>query len=134
MNDKRIRISADWAIIVVIGLIVGCFVLAVGAKAEAVRGFHHEHHHEKLHHWYQQLMRPDWPTPVSCCNSNDCTPTQAKRINGKWQAMKAGRWISIPDEKINREESVDTQAHICWYPSTKDDDSVLCFVKPGSAI
>lgn len=79
-------------------------------------------------------MRPDIPMKMSCCNEHGCTPTQERRMDGKWQAMKAGRWIVIPESKINREESVDTQAHICWYPHTANDDSVLCFVKPGNAI
>lgn len=104
-----------------------------GQSSNEVRGFHNEHHHGQLHHWYQKLMRPDVPS-MSCCNKHDCTPTQAKLVDGKWRALKAGRWITIPNEKINSEESYDSQAHICWYPSTAATDDVLCFVKPGGGI
>lgn len=102
-------------------------------KQPAMSGFHTSEGHAKLHHWYQRLMRPDMPA-VSCCSSFDCAVTQAKLVNGEWHAMKAGRWIRIPPEKINKDESYDSMAHICWLPSTVNDDSILCFVKPGAGI
>ena len=109
-------------------------LLLTGQGSETLEGFHNQHHHGRLHSWYQKLMRPDVPA-VSCCNNHDCTPTQARQLqDGTWQAKKAGRWVSIPESKINVEESVDTQAHICWMPHTVKDDSVLCFVKPGMAL
>lgn len=112
------------------------YPLLVGAQHHThegdVRGFHNEHHHSRLHHWYEKLMRPDLPSS-SCCNKQDCTPTQAKMVDGKWHAMRAGKWIEIPQSKINREESIDSQAHICFSPWV-EDESILCFVKPGSAI
>ena len=120
-------------ILIALILIVFAISFTIELRAETLQGFHNQHHHGRLHHWYQKLMRPDVPK-ISCCSSNDCTPTQARQVNGKWQAMKAGRWIDIPSQKINAEESVDTQAHICWYPFTKETDDILCFVKPGNGI
>ena len=109
-----------------------CIVTNGARASDEVRGFHNEHHHGKLHHWYEKLMRPDNPS-WSCCNKNDCTPTRAQLVDGVWWALKAGRWIQIPATKINKDDSYDSQAHICWLPSTEKDDSVLCFVIPGIA-
>ena len=120
---------------ILLALVILVFLILIGTAHSQgeIRGFHNEHHHGRLHHWYQKLMRPNDPY-LSCCSSNDCTPTQAKMVDGKWTALKAGRWITIPNENINSEESTDGHAHICWYPSTADTDEVLCFVKPGSGI
>jgi hypothetical protein len=142
--SRRQRRDALIAAILVIVFLLGWLYYPLLVRAESshrgmhgsspeIRGYHNEHHHDRLHHWYQKLMRPDVPH-MSCCNRQDCTPTQAKLVDGKWRALKAGRWITIPNEKINSEESVDSQAHICWYPSTIATDDVLCFVKPGNGI
>lgn len=111
-------------------------VLMIAGRVHAQHG-HHGVGHDKLHHWYSQLMRPDMPAS-SCCSNQDCYPTQARQLSdGTWEAIKNGRWIRVPNDKINREESYDTQAHICApkgvneaYPS----DFVFCFVKPGAGI
>lgn len=97
----------------------------------------HGHHgvgHDKLHHWYRTLMRPDVPHS-SCCNETDCRPTQAKLVDGTWHAKVDGEWTPIPETKVNREESYDTQAHVCapkagLYPK----GFVYCFVKPSAGI
>lgn len=123
-------------LIAVLAAIALCGYMSIKAVGQdSIRGFHHEHHHAELHHWYMTLMRPDLPTKVSCCNKHDCTPTQARKTaSGTWQAMKAGRWVDIPPQKVNKEESVDTQAHICWYPHSINNDDVLCFVPPTSGL
>ncbi len=98
---------------------------------------HHGVGHDKLHHWYSQLMRPDVPYS-SCCNNQDCRATQARQLpSGEWEALKDGRWVQVPNEKINREESYDTQAHICAPPASSGiypKDYIYCFVKPGAGI
>ena len=113
-------------------VLIGNLHFGVPTRAQDM-GFHSAEGHAQLHHWYKHLMRPDAPK-LSCCSDRDCTPTQAKLVNGEWWAMKAGRWVKIPVSKINTEGSYDTRPHICWYPWTKDDDDVLCFVKPGAGI
>lgn len=93
--------------------------------------------HDKLHHWYSQLMRPDMPHS-SCCNNQDCRPTQARQLpDGSWEALKDARWVKIPPGKINREESFDSSAHICAPPpdwTAYDADYVFCFVKPSAGM
>lgn len=117
-------------------------VIAILAVAVLVVSFHlvkaqeHSHAgHDRLHHWYSQLMRPDLPSS-SCCSSRDCTSVQARwNPQGQfWEFLKGFRWIRVPESKINREESFDSQAHACWVPGTEADDSILCFVKPGAGI
>ena len=120
-------------ILLVLGMLFGPLIAAKAHEHGEVRGYHNQHHHSQLHHWYEGLMRPDHPA-WSCCNKNDCTPTQAKLVEGRWHALKAGRWIAIPNAKINAEESLDSQAHICYTPGSITNDDVLCFVKPGSGI
>lgn len=127
------RLLVLFVLILGMGLIFGPLIIGIARSQGEMRGFHNEHHHSRLHHWYQKLMRPDNPQ-VSCCSSNDCTPTQAKQVDGKWVALKAGRWITVPAEKINKEESTDGAAHICFTPWSVADDDILCFVKPGSGI
>lgn len=130
----------DSVLIVVLAAIALCAFMSIRAarasgNPDSIQGYHHQHHHDALHHFYLKLMRPDLPTKVSCCNKHDCTPTQARKTAaGTWQAMKAGRWVDIPPQKVNREESVDTQAHICWYPHSINNDDVLCFVPPTSGL
>lgn len=114
--------------------LVVIIVLMVSARVHAHDG-HHGHDHAKLHHWYSQLKRPDLPNQ-SCCNNQDCRPTQARQLaDGTWEALKDNRWVKIPNDKINREESYDTSAHLCaplpsW--TSYDADFVFCFVKPGA--
>lgn len=142
--DRSSEYTALIAAIALILLVVGWLFYPLLVRAQGshhgthgspheLRGYHNEQQHLRLHPWYSKLMRPDDPD-VSCCSSHDCTPTQARLVDGKWQALKAGRWITIPPHKINREDSVDTAAHICWRPMTEADDSVLCFVPPGDGI
>ena len=94
---------------------------------------YHGHGHSELHHWYRRLMRPDFPS-YRCCNDQDCRPTRARWNKGHWEAQKDGRWIRIPNEKISREQSIDSRPHICAPPTSHPKfhaDYVFCFVKPG---
>src|SRR5829696_7546081 len=63
-------------------------VSLTGAEAQTGR---YSHGHSKYHHAYKGLMRPDAPTS-SCCNDNDCRPTDAKFnvATGNWEAVKDG--------------------------------------------
>ena len=119
----------------VIAILLALIVLMMAKQALAQGA--HGHGHDKLHHWYSQLKRPDMPNS-SCCNNQDCRPTQARQLaDGTWEALKDGRWLKIPPNKVNKEESFDTSAHICaprpdW--EAYDQDFVFCFVKPGAGI
>lgn len=135
--DKRSgwRWYDDAAFLICLALIAAVICILFALPGKAADG-HHGHGHDKLHTWYKTLMRPDFPESP-CCNDQDCRPTQARLNAGRWQALKDGTWITIPQSKINREESYDSQAHICA-PSASNDhyprDFVFCFVKPGAGI
>ena len=114
-------------------VVIGVVLFSIPVKAHEGQ---HKDGHSVLHHWYKQLMRPDAPHS-SCCNDQDCRPTQARWVNDHWEAQKDGRWVSIPNYKVNREESFDSQAHICAPPTNYQSyhkDFVFCFIKPGPGI
>jgi len=111
-------------------------LVVMPTAAEAETGRNH-HGHSKYHHAYKGLMRPDAPTS-SCCNENDCRPTAAKfnAITGNWEAIKDGRWVTIPKNKIvdgDVPAELASEAHLCAPPPTwpgygKDD--VFCLYSP----
>lgn len=129
---KKSHASATFARTIAIAF--GLSLFQAPAHSEG-QGFH-GHGHDKLHHWYSQLMRPDFPSS-SCCNKEDCRPTEARWTGHNWEAQKDGRWVSVPNEKVNREESYDSQAHICAPAKSSTayaPDYIFCFVKPGAGI
>lgn len=104
---------------------------AIWSDVKAQQGFHGEGH-DKMHHWYQNLKRPDG-SGISCCSEKDCRPTDARvREDGSIEAMLNGRWVIVPPNKILRNVySPDLGSHICapdpkatWYPK----DHIFCFV------
>jgi len=116
-------------------LVLLAVFLWTGADAQTGR---HGHAHSKYHHAYEGLMRPDAPTS-SCCNDNDCRPTEAKfnAATGNWEAVMDGRWITIPKNKIvdgDVPAELASEAHLCapppgWPGYGKDD--VFCFIRPN---
>lgn len=111
----------------VVLLIFAMFIL--DSKRAGAQGFHGDGH-DKMHHWYRTLKRPG--TNYSCCNENDCRPTDARILeDGTIQAMKDGRWITIPKDRILNVNPPDLNSHICAPPSGSafwDPDHVYCFV------
>ena len=109
--------------------------LSTAAKAESAR---HGDGHSKYHHAYKGLMRPDAPTS-SCCNDNDCHPTEAKfnAATGNWEAVKDGRWVTIPRHKIvdgDVPAELAAEAHLCAPPASwpgYGQDEVFCFIRPN---
>jgi hypothetical protein len=75
----------------------------------------HDHGRPDLDKWYQSLDRPGmgnpWGGNFSCCNKQDCHPTESEyRGNETWARLgiqNDGVWtlvdyVHIPDEKIIR--------------------------------
>ena len=124
----------NWERWILIILAVGAILFIVmyfPAKAETA----HEGH-DKLHSFYETLMRPDFPNS-SCCNQRDCTQVQARydQQGQYWEFLKGKRWVRVPQSKINQEDSPDEKAHACWLPSTTDTDApIFCFVRPSPGI
>lgn len=124
--------------------IVSVLILSVPALA-------HDHNEPNLDSWYQSLQRPDRPQYgyqgiVSCCNKEDCHPTEAEHRGDDWWAqlieMHGGEgtpnaWVKVPPEKILKNTTNPTgRAVLChtqaWVGSTFSPGSVVlyCFV-PG---
>lgn len=137
----------DWllalaALVLTVGWLASLFPIGKANSQEVLDGHmgHHSVGHDKLHRWYKKLMRPDKPY-ASCCNDQDCRPTQARKLaNGQWEAMRDGNWITIPPEKVNKEDSYDTQAHLCAPPpgwvanGSYSPEFIFCFVPPSDGL
>lgn len=77
--------------------------------------------------FYNTWMMPNNRT-LSCCSEHDCYPTEARMVDGHWQAKSRvdGSWLDVPDNKIERErDNPDGRNHVCEHASSK---TVLCFI------
>jgi hypothetical protein len=134
MTRKQLdEITAVVGVLAVIGLLF----LLPGARAETGN---HGIGHARHHNWYKGLTRPD--TKGSCCDDQDCRPTRARfnATTGNWEAVKDGRWITIPPSKIidgDVPQEAAGEAHLCAPPPTWTQygpDEVFCFIRPSGGI
>lgn len=80
--------------------------------------------------WFRSLMRPD--TNTSCCSDADCRATNARFVNGHWEAEFDGTMTPIPDGKIVRnQDSYDGRAYLCATKDKPGSPFIYCFVRPG---
>jgi hypothetical protein len=79
--------------------------------------------------WFNSLKQPNGQ---SCCNLQDCEPTDAEQRGGQWWAVVRGRWKAVPPEKVlTHPLSIDGEAYIC--ASANGDPkfaTIYCFIKP----
>lgn len=113
----------------------------------------HDHNNPSLDSWYQSLQRPDrgsygYQGIVSCCNKQDCHPTDAEHRDGDWWARpviiheigkegEMGEWMRVPPEKVLKNTTNPTgRAVLChtqsWIGNTfsAGSISIYCFVAP----
>ena len=99
-----------------------------------------EHHHPpqdvQLHEkFYSTWYMPDQPTK-SCCNKQDCYPTEIKRVGTTLFARRRedGEWIVVPPQKIERNrDNPDGRNHVCMPPPNHSQaGSVFCFSLGGA--
>lgn len=87
--------------------------------------------HEKF---YSTWMMPDRPD-MSCCNKQDCYPTEARFSEGQWWAQRRedGQWLPVPWEKVERNrDTPDGRSHMCAPPPGRSvGDVVFCFSLGG---
>jgi hypothetical protein len=75
--------------------------------------------------WFQSLRQPG--TGSSCCSLSDCRLTDYRAGASGYEAMVAGRWIAVPQDKILRGITNPTgRAVVCARP----EGTILCFVTP----
>ena len=72
-------------------------------------------------------MYGSWQTNYggSCCNNQDCHPTDARRVGDHWEVPINGVWHKVPEDAVIRKNSPDGQAHVCNIGET-----IICFVEP----
>jgi hypothetical protein len=115
------------------------WVLAFALTAFATRAGEHFHPPEDaaLHHkFYVMWNMPNngQPREKSCCNKEDCYPTQIKNVGGTYFALRREdqMWVPIPHAKIEHNqsdprESPDGRNHVCMAPP-QDGIKVYCAV------
>lgn len=108
-------------------VILWCIILTVPPHAEADEVHMHLYHADAgQDEWMRSLKRPD--TKTSCCNLNDCNPTDAEWRDGQWWAVLRGDWIAVPPEKVLATPlSYDGEAWLC---ASLSSPFVYCFVPP----
>jgi hypothetical protein len=113
-----------------LGLMFLGFTFAVKAQ---------EHHHPpqdvQLHEkFYSTWYMPDNPSK-SCCNKQDCYPTEIKYVGTSLFARRRedGAWIIVPPQKIERNrDNPDGRNHVCMPPPNHSQaGSVFCFSLGG---
>lgn len=110
-------------LIFILGLIV---TMAPPRAAADERHMHLYHADAQQDQWMRSLKRPD--TGTSCCNLNDCNPTDAEWRDGQWWAVLRGSWIPVPPEKVLASPlSLDGEAWLC---ASLSSPFVYCFVPP----
>jgi hypothetical protein len=97
-------------------------------------GGHSGHHgvgHDTWHEgFYSKLKRKDNKT--SCCNLNDCVPTQSRMMNDRYEVLVEGEWTPVPQDVIQNVTAPDGGAHVCFpkastiYPK----GTLFCVVLP----
>lgn len=117
--------------IIIFLLAIFAFILLIAAVHYATMPASADEEHMLRYHasadqdqWMRSLIRPD--TGTSCCNLNDCSPTDAEWRDGQWWAVYRGEWRAIPPEKVlSKPFSMDGEAWLCAMERT-----VFCFVPP----
>ncbi len=71
---------------------------------------YHGKGHDDLHHWYMTLK--DW-RGRSCCNMQDCRPTQSRFRDQDIEVMVDGEWTTVPPYKVLPLTSPDLRTHVC---------------------
>ena len=85
--------------------------------------------HEKF---YATWFMPDQPHK-SCCNKQDCYPTEVRIVAGSIFAKRRedGKFILVPPEKVERNrDNPDGRNHMCAPPPSATSyppDTVFCF-------
>ena len=79
--------------------------------AQDFHGNHGQGHETWHKRFYEGLQTPD--TKVSCCNLNDCRPTQGREKGGHYEVEIDGRWIKVLVNKIVKKSAPDGGFHVC---------------------
>jgi hypothetical protein len=105
------------------GIIIACALFALLAVlAPLAKGAPPENADPALAPWFRSLQGNDG---VSCCSIADCRATDDRVKDGHYEALIAGAWIPVPDDKVLRRTDNPTgRAVVCWLPNR----GVMCFI------
>jgi hypothetical protein len=104
------------------------------ARAQDVH--HHVGQSAAVDKFYSTWFMPDNPSK-SCCNVQDCYPTQAKFEHGQWWALRREdeKYIPVPWSKVEvNRDNPDGRTHLCApEPESLNHppDTVFCFSLGG---
>lgn len=77
--------------------------------------------------WLRGLQTPGG---MSCCNQQDCHPTDAMMRDGQWWVTDPTRtWEPVPADRVLTTPNLDGRAVVCRTPSGE----IRCFVPPASS-
>lgn len=111
-------------------MIVFAAALTVAACTSVRAQHNHPPEHEAIHEtFYKNWMQPDYPN-LSCCNKQDCYPTEARFKRGLWWARQreTGGWMNVPPEKVEQHrDNPDGRNHVC----ASRAGYVYCFIPGG---
>ncbi|SRR6266511_1866549 len=99
---------------------------SAAAAQEGQYGIDHAKWHEDF---YSKLVRKD--TKTSCCNLNDCRPTQSRMIGDHYEVKVEGEWTPVPKGAIQSIMAPDGGAHVCAPKQVGSNKGVIyCVVLP----
>lgn len=90
----------------------------------------HGQGHDAWHSsFYEKLVSPK--TKVSCCNLNDCRPTESRSSGDHYEVKVDGKWVAVPPDIIIHIMAPDWGAHVCAPASFNGDPkTIFCVVLP----
>lgn len=103
------------------------FLVPFCACAQDKKG-HHGVGHDKYHHWYQTLKTPEG---LSCCNDQDCRPTQTRVRDGVHEILVDGVWVPVPMDRVLKQSAPDMGDHVCALPGYSQGEThphILCVI------
>jgi hypothetical protein len=135
IQSRRGRV-VEIAYLVLAVVVLAFSVVMLAAYFQLAQAHEHNHPpadvaiHEKF---YSTWMMPDKPQR-SCCNRQDCYPTEARYRQGFWEARRRedGQYVRIPWEKVEQHrDNPDGRNHVCMPPPSQYRDEVFCFALGG---
>jgi hypothetical protein len=118
------------------GLALAIVILMIAAFCQLSQVRAQDHHHPAadvvIHEkFYSTWMMPDRPE-ISCCNRQDCYPTEVRFRDGFWEAKRRedGIYVRVPWEKVEKNrDSPDGRNHVCMPPPNRgyQGAEVFCF-------
>lgn len=117
-------------IAVAIGVcLTGLMIFVASAHDPRQPQGHHGIGHDQWHEaFYSKLRKKDG---TSCCNLNDCMPTQSRMIDDRYEVLVEGVWTPVPKDVIKNITAPDGGAHVCAPKQWGASKGVLyCVVLP----